>query len=214
LNLLLESYEVNPLVWVESDDVANKVQINNHRYLASTAVYLNQSGAVDLDMFIGGAFKIRLSADGFASLQVKTVDNSIVMARAYMILFRLENQLRNFIESTMRITFGSQWWDTKVSSLVRQRADERKQKESSMGWSVSLKNGDTQYLLFEDIQKIIITNWEEVFKKSLIDQQKIILKLKELEDMRNAIAHTRTLTLDGMTRLEQYSQDLLNLINF
>jgi hypothetical protein len=84
--------------------------------------------------------------------------------------------------------------------------------ELSLDWKINRPNGDTEYLLFEYLEKIITKNWEEVFEEFFHDQQKIILKLKELESIRNSIAHTRMLSYDGIIRLEQYSQDLLNMM--
>lgn len=65
--------------------------------------------------------------------------------------------------------------------------------------------------MFEDLARIIVVNWDNVFKQDLHEQEKITPKLKELEVIRHAIAHTRTLTLEAMTRLEHYSEELLTL---
>ena len=54
-------------------------------------------------------------------------------------------------------------------------------------------------------------DWKDVFEPIFKDQHKIHLSLIELESLRNAIAHTRTLPVDGMTRLEQYNKDIFNM---
>jgi hypothetical protein len=87
-----------------------------------------------------------------------------------------------------------------------------RQHERSLGWQVSEVNSNTEYLLFEHLQKIIMTNWIDVFWPLFGEQGKISLHLKELESIRNLIAHTRRLSLDGMNRLQQYSQGLLNTL--
>jgi Swt1-like HEPN len=71
---------------------------------------------------------------------------------------------------------------------------------------------NTAYLLFEDLEKIIIRNWEEAFKPVFHDQHAISLRFGELVEIRNSIAHTRMLSQEGMIRLNQYSQDLINMV--
>jgi hypothetical protein len=154
-----------------------------------------------------------LSALGFQAFQDTVTDNADIMTSAYRTLFRLENFLRQFIESQMRAKYGSDWWDKHVSAAVKAKVDEMRQHEHSMSWQVSEVNSNTEYLLFDHLQKIIMINWIDVFRPLFGEQAKIDLRLKELESIRNSIAHARRLSLDGMNRLEQYSQDLLNMMN-
>jgi hypothetical protein len=83
--------------------------------------------------------------------------------------------------------------------------------ETSMAWTVAIAKSNTEYLLFEHLNGIITNNWKDVFEPIFKDQHKIQLPLRELESLRNAIAHTRTLSADGTTRLEQYSTDIFNM---
>jgi len=85
--------------------------------------------------------------------------------------------------------------------------------EKNVGWQVTNTRGNIEFLSFEHIQKIIVNNWNDVFESIFQDQNKITLKLTELEIIRNAIAHTRTLSDEGIKRLEQYAQDVFNLAN-
>lgn len=194
-----------------SDQLANQTKITDPLYLLATVEYLSQGGLVYLEVMNGGAFYIRLTAEGHEALQDKITDNLTAMAGVYKILFNLENHLRQYIESKMRKALGTVWWEKGVSETVRAKAASRKATEINAGWSLSLTNGESDYLLFEDLSKIIIKNWDNVFKQDLQNQSKIILKLSELEIIRHAIAHTRTLTSEGMTRLGQYSNELLSL---
>ena len=153
--------------------------------------YLKEKGLVNLQSWSGGSFHIKITALGFQSLQDLTTDNAIVMGIAYKILFSLENRLRQFIESRMRAKHGPEWWTKHVSGNLKKNADDMRETEDSLGWHVSAANSNMEYLLFEDLGKIIIVNWKEVFEQVFHNQQRIILRLKELESMRNSIAHTR-----------------------
>ena len=133
------------------------------------------------------------------------------MKNAYAILFNLENHLRDFLELQMSAKLGSDWWNLGVPKGIKERVNQMREDERKVGWEVTTLVGNSQFLSFEHIQKIIVNNWNDVFRTIFQDQNKIILKLTELEIIRNAIAHTRTLSEAGMQRLEQYSQDIINL---
>jgi hypothetical protein len=133
------------------------------------------------------------------------------MKNAYAMLFNIENHLRDFLELKLSTKLGSDWWNLGIPKGIRDKVDQMKRDENNIGWKVTNTRGNIEFLSFEHIQKIIANNWNDVFEPIFQDQNKIILKLTELEIIRNAIAHTRTLSDEGMKRLEQYAQDILNL---
>lgn len=184
---------------------------NDLRCLLGVVVYLDQKGFVHLQKYAGGSFHIILDALGFQSLQDVTEDNAAVMSNAYKILFVVENRLRRFIELELRSKYGSDWWNKCVSDKGKKRVDEMRQAELDLGWRISETTGNAEYLLFDHLEKLITMNWKD-FELVFQDQPKIALRLRELEGIRNSIAHTRRLSQDGLNRLEQYSQDLLNMI--
>lgn len=211
LEILLDPYKENINQSIYSDELMKHLKDDDLLYLDGLVEYLEQKGFVKLHKLNGGKFHIKLTAEGFQSLQDVTVDNARVMSNAYEILFHLENRLRRFIESKLRSEHGPDWWDSRVSQNIRKAVDNLKQSESHLSWKVSASENITDYLLFKHLEQIIITNWE-VFKSIFHSQQRIIHRLGELEGMRHSIAHTRMLSQDGMNRLDQYSQDLLNMI--
>lgn len=107
--------------------------------------------------------------------------------------------------------YGSEWWSKGISQKQREDTDSKKADESAAGWKVSSVTSDMEYLQFSDLSKVITTQWD-VFKDIFKDQSKIQHRLNELEIIRNSIAHTRTLSLDAITRLQQYNSDILTLI--
>jgi hypothetical protein len=70
----------------------------------------------------GGRFFIRLTAKGSQSFQDVRLDNAQVMSRVYEILFRLENRLRQFIESKLRSKYGPDRWDKYVQQDMSDRS--------------------------------------------------------------------------------------------
>lgn len=89
LEALLDLYNEDIYQRMSREDLTAKIQFSDHNYLLGIIVYLENKGLLDIEMFIGGKFFIRLSAYGFQSMQDKLTDNSQVMTNAYRILFVL-----------------------------------------------------------------------------------------------------------------------------
>ena len=213
LEALVKLYNQDTHQWMESETLMSLIHFDNLYYLLGVVVYLERKGFASLQQFSGGTFLIRLTALGFQTLQDVTSDAAFVMSSSYRILFNLENRLRHFIELKMRSRYGSDWWNGHVSDGIRRKVDDMRKDELLIGWQISESNNNLQYLHFDHLEKIITTNWTGVFEPVFQNQQKIFLRLKELEGIRNSVAHMRLLSQDGINRLEQYSQDLLNMMN-
>jgi hypothetical protein len=212
LEFLLDPYQKDTKQYVHSDELMKRIKNSDRYYLSGNVEYLEQKGSVKLSRFHGGKYFVRLTAKGFLSIQDVTVDNARVMSSAYEILFRLENRLRRFLESKLGSRYGQDWWEKYVTFNVKQKVNDKKEAELKLSWQVSQDRTNTVYLLFEDLEKIIIRNWDEVFKSVFHDQHSISLRFGELVEIRNSIAHTRMLSQEGMIRLNQYSQDLINMV--
>jgi len=137
-------------------------------------------------------------------------DESVPMTSAYKILFKLENHLRRFIEKKLKESLGINYWVDGISQGLRDKVDKFKTEESNYPWKISDTKSNMEYLQFQDLARII-KNKQEIFQPIFSDIAQIELRLNELENIRNAIAHTRTLSSESITRLEQYNQDLLKL---
>lgn len=208
---LAEVYKQNPRQMIVSDELAKITGIPEYNELWANVMYLKKKGIVDVTSFAGSRFDSKLTAAGYQSLQKNEYSTSLAMSNAYKILFELENHLRQFIQSKLTEKFGADWWEKGVSSGLRAKSDQRHKDESALGWDVSVTQSNMEYLWFENLINIITGNWKDVFESVFKDQEKIVLKLKELETLRHAIAHTRTLSDDAISRLEQYSGDIYNM---
>jgi hypothetical protein len=114
----------------------------------------------------------------------------------------LEHALRNCIRSSLG-KLSEKWWSTRVPLDVREKAEERRQRDE-------LKREPVEYLDFADYIKIITKrdNWREVFSPIFKDETIISAKLKELEPIRNAVRHSRTLTSEQREKLELLAKDI------
>ena len=125
---------------------------------------------------------------------------------AYPLLRDVENAVRGVIEE--RLTqLSSNWWSERIPEDVRLRAEERREKD---GDGLSF----IYYVDFPDYLKIIRKkdNWRDAFAGVFRDDEWISVKLRELEPIRNALAHSRPLPPGSLDRLRVNSKDILSRI--
>jgi predicted nucleic acid-binding OB-fold protein len=212
LKELVEIYERDPHEKIHTINLAQKVKVGTEKLLQLLAIfaYLEDKGYVSCHFPQGPHCHVQLTAAGYQELQEKVSYDDVAMSNAYKLLFTLENQLRSFVESNLRLKYGEHWWERGISEGIGEKVDQMYKDEKAVGWQIARTDSKPEYLMFEHIAKIIINNWTDVFEPIFNDSAKIQLRLQELEFIRNAIAHTRTLSVDAYNRLEQYSRDILN----
>jgi hypothetical protein len=130
-------------------------------------------------------------------------------------LRELESGLRECIEKRLSaLTLA--WWADRVSGEIRSRAEKRKvNRERVWPW---LDGGDhpvVEYLEFTDYAKILLeqSNWEQAFSAVFVNSDALRVKLRELEPIRNDIAHSRKLSNVHRHRIETYAADILAAID-
>ena len=132
----------------------------------------------------------------------------------YDLLKKLENKLRICIETHLSTQYPK-WWTERIPNDVRNRAEDRKSKDETL-WPWSNKSHDLiSFVDFNDYIKIITRrdNWGEIFGKIFKEKTLLTAKLKELDPIRNAIAHSRPLNSNDRMRLKLHAQDLISCID-
>ena len=131
--------------------------------------------------------------------------------RHYKTMQELETRLRTFI-SLKLAAISSNWWIERVPEDVRKRAEERKSKNERLyPWQSELGLQPIHFVDFPDYAKVILRkdNWNHVFSSTFKDKEIISSKLREIEPIRNAIAHFRKLSRSQEEKLELYAADIL-----
>jgi hypothetical protein len=129
----------------------------------------------------------------------------------YLLLKRLEEALRGRIVSNLS-ALRPDWWMMRVPEDVRSNAERRKGSGESMWpWYSGQDLPLIHYVDFADYSKIISRkdNWREAFADAFGDAELLRAKLRELEPIRNDVAHARGLTEAARDKLRVYSRDLL-----
>jgi len=206
---LAEKYKVNTGEWMHSEALGEESHIEDPFYLLILVTYLNDKNLIILKKYNGTLFYSRLSPEGFESLKDPINDNSNIMTNAYQLLFSLENYMREFIKNKIISKHKNEWWEMGTTMKIKDNANKNKINKSNAGWLISDVKSNMDYLHFEDLGSIIRNNWE-LFDTTFNDQEWVTSRLALLEDIRNAIAHTRMLTSDGMNRLNQNYSDLMS----
>jgi len=212
LNELKNEYDTDISKKLNNDELAQKIGSQDRMHLLSQVTILEQIGMVDLEMSLGGTFGIKLNANGAKLFENIETGIAEYNETGFIMLFKLENHLRKFIERKLKERHGSSWWNDGVLQSLREKANSRKTAEVNHSWEISITSSDLEYLEFPDLGRIIIHQWE-IFEPIFSDQQSITTKFGELEKIRNAIAHSRTLSGESFTRLSMYSEEIFKMTN-
>jgi len=132
----------------------------------------------------------------------------------YAILRELETALRGHIRLRLSGLTPS-WWTQRVPEDVRKAAEDRRlRRERMWPWSKGEEGDALGYLDFADYLKIISKrdNWRDAFQSTFKDEEILRAKLRELEAIRNDVAHMRPLTPAQRTKLTLHSDELLQAI--
>ena len=209
LNELKKIYNLDVNTTIDQEQVKQWINSQDKFHILAQVYYLTEKKYVESRFNLGGSFTIKLTADGNKSFE--NVDYGIAEhnENGYNTLYRLENHLRRFIQKKLEEKYGASWW-TKIHQILRAKADDKKQTEQSDVWQISTTLSDLEYLEFPDLGRIIVKEWD-IFKLVFIDQDKVRVKLDELQKIRNAIAHTRTLSEDSFMRLDMYSKEIFKM---
>jgi hypothetical protein len=128
-------------------------------------------------------------------------------------LRRLEQGLRRIIEVNLaRRT--TNWWVECVPGQVRRSAERRmERREKQYPWLTEGSANALDFLDFSDYSRIITDsmNWEASFRSTFGDSEWIRVKLRELEPIRNDLAHSRIVTSQGKDKLRLYTSEILAL---
>jgi Swt1-like HEPN len=153
----------------------------------------------------------RHDIDLLAPVQESVRNAALQMQRAYLLLFTLENIVRELIASRLEEADGSDWFEQRATTPMKAKVTDRKQKEERDLWHTGRNKLPIYYLDFGDLSKIIVNHWSQ-FEDLLPTQPWVQARLDEAEKSRNVIAHTNVLAAEEVDRLEMYLADWIKQI--
>jgi hypothetical protein len=114
---------------------------------------------------------------------------------AFELFYKIEVGLREFLIET----FGKdnqKWWKERLPPDVLVKLKQGWEKERRIKWVELIPHHPLYYIDFPDLKKIIEVgdNWRDAFQKILGDKDVYCGGLRELEPIRNKIAHNRRIS--------------------
>lgn len=111
----------------------------------------------------------------------------------YCMLYQIETALHELIIELMENKEGQKWYITHLPGDILEKYRKAKDYERKIKWSHSTPMHPIYYIDFTDLEKIIVRNdnWQNAFIKVFKRKEIITDSLKELELIRNKVAHNR-----------------------
>jgi hypothetical protein len=148
----------------------------------------------------------RLDVSNTPLLTPTNIENAYKMGQVYVALHCLENSVRNLIRKVLKDKLGEHWWDKAASNPMKRRLSERKSREEKNKWLTSRGVDELHYMDWGDLVTLI-RKFPEEFESFIGSTRFAELRLEELENLRNTIAHNGVLPNSEITRIELYFQD-------
>ena len=127
-------------------------------------------------------------------------------------LFRLETQIREFIDDLMSKAFGTEWPKHRLPNNMYEEWQEKKRQAQGAGRD---ENSLLAYADFTDYVRIICKrdNWREVFQPYFIRRENALETFQRLQPIRLDTMHARPITQDDELLLYAETHRLIQLIS-
>jgi len=142
----------------------------------------------------------------FAEFSVQIRDGAEKMARLYVAFFCFENSVRELVAQKLRDAYGDNWWSSQVPATIKNKVENRREKEKKNKWHQPRSRADINYTDFGDMPGIILNNWTE-FEDIFDSQEWVKARFGDMEKSRNVIAHNNVLEDAEIERIRLYLQD-------
>lgn len=133
------------------------------------------------------------------------------MAWVYVAIAAFENSVRAFVEERLIEKVGANWWDSAVSTDIKNQADKRKREEEQIRWHGSRGMSLLSYVQLGDLASIIQVN-HAVFKELIPSVEWAREIFKSLERSRNVIMHSGQLKMGDVERVAMNIRDWLRQV--
>lgn len=144
-----------------------------------------------------------------------TASDLVRTSKPYLLLAELEVRLRSFIAERLATLYGRRW-EERIPAEVRHRAKERQAAAQGLAppGLVAEEESVLEFCSFGDYLEIVLTreNWGEAFAPVFGSREWVTRRLKDLQALRNAVAHHRRLTGEEIDLLDAYVEAFLRCL--
>jgi len=147
----------------------------------------------------------QLLSEALSPFSISTRNKALEMARLYSVLHCFENEIREYIRSTLSENDGLDWWG-KLPVKIKKHAESRQETAFKDSWLEGEKSDLLGFVDFGMLSSIIIEKWS-FFNNVIPSQHWLKQRMEELEKTRNFIAHNRMLLPSEFQRIYMYIAD-------
>ena len=150
------------------------------------------------------------------SLGINELDEELVktarkMAIVYTGICAFENTVRQFISNVLIEAYGENWWGSKVSEKIRNKAETRREEENKIRWHQPRGDTSMNYTEFGDLLTIMRSNWSD-FEPFIVSLEWAEQIIKTIERSRNVIMHSGELVNQDIERIGMYIRDWIKQV--
>lgn len=148
---------------------------------------------------------------GFLEFDAVMRTEATRMSQYYKVFYCLEKSIRKMIAQAMEVTYGGDWWNSKVDPSVKTEAERIKTKEIDSGLP---ERSDLMldYTTFGQLRILISQNWADVFSKKLKTEKMVSDVMTTLNRIRGPIAHFSPMSDYDVERLKFALRTWFNLL--
>lgn len=134
------------------------------------------------------------------------------MSVVYTFLYCIENSLRIFVDNVLIEEIGDEYtYKNTIPEKIKRKIEGRKKEEKINKW-LSIRGGnDLFYTDLDELGNIIMNNWV-IFDKYFPNQNWIVVKIMEISECRNLVAHHSYIKKDDRDLLGVYYKQILKQI--
>lgn len=124
-------------------------------------------------------------------------------AKAYHLLYLIEQSIRHVISRVLSDTHGEAWWDNAVDSTTRKKAESRQKDDDLDPWHSARGDHPLDYLDIWDYARIIVDDSNWPLFEPIFDRPEFVTEtLREINVSRRVVAHMNGLSRHDFERLK------------
>ena len=138
------------------------------------------------------------------------VDDGLLRnSNAYVVVFRIENALRGFLEDRLRLKAGNvkKWWDAVVPSALRDEIEKVRERRQKSAWFEVPLVDQIALTTIGQLRVLLEGDWDRL-GQGLGPKEVFLGALRKVEFCRNELAHFRPLTLRMLRELHEAERSL------
>lgn len=133
------------------------------------------------------------------------------MSKQYELFYCLERSIRYLIVQLMIEKYGTNWWEQRVKSDIKENVETNILREADTGYT-KRSGSKIDYTTFGELRQIVKFNWD-AFSNSFTSLNAFNNIMITLNTLRVPIAHCTPFAEDEVTRLHLTVKDWFRLIN-